>query len=118
MHEGGFPEDQSGHYPGAIRPLAEHVNTVTHCFHTQPAWSCAWDVGANIQLLLERGLFHRRFEKDILALEFDHIRKGSRELGERRFACGGCRGGVIHWQRSALFFVLSGRVTHRWDEKL
>lgn len=38
MHEGGFPEDQRGHYPGAIRPLVEHVNEcwVLLCFHMQP----------------------------------------------------------------------------------
>lgn len=38
MHEGGFPEDQRGHYPGAIRPLVEHVNErwVLLCFHMRP----------------------------------------------------------------------------------
>lgn len=40
MHEGGFPEDQRGHYPGAIRPLVEHVNEcwVLLCFHMQPLY--------------------------------------------------------------------------------
>lgn len=41
MHEGGFPEDQRGHYPGAIRPLVEHVNEcwVLLCFHMRPLFN-------------------------------------------------------------------------------
>ena len=35
MHKEGFPEDQRGHYPGAIRLLAElgHACCVLSCSH-------------------------------------------------------------------------------------
>lgn len=66
MHEGGFPEDQRGHYPGAIRPLVEHVNEcwVLLCFPMQPLL-CVDRVGGDslgmIKCSLKSIRFHHKY---------------------------------------------------------
>lgn len=54
MHEGGFPEDQRGHYPGAIRPLVEHVDEcwVLLCFLMQPLVNVGEVVGNSYAVIL------------------------------------------------------------------
>lgn len=67
MHEGGFPEDQRGHYPGAIRPLVEHVDEcwVLLCFLMQPLVNVGEVVGDS-HAAIKCSLIRRYFSHNCL----------------------------------------------------